>query len=290
MSRDLRGRDRRRRAGDRVAAWSLGFAAMLAAVPAIAIVGLLLRRGAPAISLEFLFTFPTDGMTAGGLFPALLGTLWLVGVSLVFAVPVGVLAGIWLSEYAGDGRLTRLAELAVVNLAGVPSIVHALFGLGAFVLFFHLGASILAAGLTLGVMTLPVIITSTRAALRSVPHTFRVAAWNLGLSRWQTIRALVLPNALPGILTGVILQVSRAAGETAPILFTGAALYLPVVPTSPTQETMALSNHLFVLLTQIPGVPDDAKYGTALVLLVLVMAINSAAIALRWRLRGRRAW
>lgn len=273
-----------------MAAWSLGFAVLLAAVPAIAIVVLLLHRGAPAISLEFLTTFPTDGMTAGGLFPALLGTLWLVGVSLVFAVPVGVLAGIWLSEYAGDGRLTRLAELAVVNLAGVPSIVHALFGLGAFVLYLRLDASILAAGLTLGVMTLPVIITSTRAALRSVPHAFRVASWNLGLSRWQTIRAIILPNALPGILTGVILQVSRAAGETAPILFTGAALYLPVLPTSPTQETMALSNHLFVLLTQIPGVPDDAKYGTALVLLVLVLAINSAAIALRWRLRGRRAW
>ena len=268
----------------------LALAALLAAAPALAVVGLLLIRGLPAISWEFLFSFPSDGMTAGGLLPALLGTLWLVGVSLLFAVPVGVLAGIWLSEYAGDGRLPRLAELAVVNLAGVPSIVHALFGLGAFVLFLRMGTSILAAGLTLGVMTLPVIITSTRAALRSVPHSFRVAAWNLGLSRWQTIREIVLPNALPGILTGVILQVSRAAGETAPILFTGAALYLPVLPTSPMQETMALSNHLFVLITQIPGVPADAKYGTALVLLALVLAINATAIGLRWRLRRRRAW
>lgn len=290
MTEDLTGRDRRRRAGDRAAAYLLGLAALLAAAPALAVVGLLLIRGLPAISLEFLGSFPTDGMTAGGLFPALLGTLWLVGVSLAFAVPVGVLAGVWLSEYAGDGRLPRLAELAVINLAGVPSIVHALFGLGAFVLFFRMGTSILAAGLTLGVMTLPVIITSTRAALRGVPHAFRLVAWNLGLSRWQTIRAIVLPNALPGILTGVILQVSRAAGETAPILFTGAALYLPVLPTSPTQETMALSNHLFVLITQIPGVPDDAKYGAALVLLVSVLTINAGAIALRWRLRGRRAW
>jgi len=168
--------------------------------------------------------------------------------------------------------------------------VHALFGLGAFVLFFRMGTSILAAGLTLGVMTLPVIISSTRAALRSVPQTFRLAAWNLGLSRWQTIRAVVLPNALPGILTGVILQVSRVAGETAPILFTGAALFLPVLPTSPMQETMALSNHLFVLITQIPGVPDEMKYGTALVLLALVLTINATAIVVRWRLRRRRRW
>lgn len=290
VAEDLTDRDRRRRAGERALSRALAAATLLAAAPALAVVGLLLVRGLPAISLEFLFAFPTDGMTAGGLLPALLGTMWLVGVSLAFAVPVGVLAGIWLSEYAGDGWLPRFAELAVVNLASVPSIVHALFGLGAFVLFFHVGTSILAAGLTLGVMTLPVIITSTRAALRSVPHAFRLAAWNLGLSRWQTIREIVLPNAMPGILTGVILQVSRAAGETAPILFTGAALYLPVLPTSPTQETMALSNHLFVLITQIPGVSDDMKYGTALVLLALVLAINAAAIAVRWRLRGRRAW
>ena len=290
MAEDLTERDRRRRAGERALSRLLAVATLLAAAPALAVVGLLLVRGLPAISIEFLFAFPTEGMTAGGLLPALLGTMWLVGVSLAFAVPVGVLAGIWLSEYAGDGWLPRFAELAVVNLAGVPSIVHALFGLGAFVMFFHMGTSILAAGLTLGVMTLPVIITSTRAALRSVPHAFRLAAWNLGLSRWQTIREIVLPNAMPGILTGVILQVSRAAGETAPILFTGAALYLPVLPTSPTQETMALSNHLFVLITQIPGVSDDMKYGTALVLLALVLAINAAAIAVRWRLRGRRAW
>ena len=268
----------------------LAASAVAAALPALAVTGLLVVRGLPAISPAFLLEFPTDGMTGGGLFPALVGTLWLVGVSLAFSVPVGVLAGIWLSEYAGDGWLPRLVDLAVINLAGVPSIVHALFGLGAFVLFFGFGTSILSAGLTLGVMTLPVIVTSTKAALRSVPHAFRVACWNLGLTRWQTIRAVVLPNALPGILTGVILQVSRSAGETAPILFTGAALYLPILPRSPTQQTMALSNHLFVLITQIPNVTDANKYGTALVLLALVLAVNATAIALRWRLRNRRAW
>lgn len=290
MDDALAERDRRRRRGERTLSWLLAGATLLAAVPAVAVVGLLLIRGLPALSPTFLFTFPSDGMTAGGILPALLGTLWLVGVSLAFAAPVGVLAGVWLSEYAGEGRAARLAELAVVNLASVPSVVHALFGLGAFVLFFRMGTSILAAGLTLGVMTLPVIISSTRAALRSVPQTFRLAAWNLGLSRWQTIRAVVLPNALPGILTGVILQVSRVAGETAPILFTGAALFLPVLPTSPMQETMALSNHLFVLITQIPGVPDEMKYGTALVLLALVLTINATAIVVRWRLRRRRRW
>lgn len=290
MDDALEARDRRRRGGERLLSRLLAGAALVTALPAIAVVGLLVVRGLPALSPAFLFSFPRDGMTAGGLLPALLGSLWLVGVSLAFAAPVGVLAGIWLSEYAGEGRIARVVELAVVNLASVPSIVHALFGLGAFVLFFGLGTSILAAGLTLGVMTLPVIISSTRAALRSVPQAFRLAAWNLGLSRWQTIRAVVLPNALPGILTGVILQVSRVAGETAPILFTGAALFLPVLPTSPMQETMALSNHLFVLITQIPGVPDETKYGAALVLLLLVLAVNAAAIALRWRLRRGRRW
>lgn len=244
MDDALEARDRRRRGGERLLSRLLAGAALVTALPAIAVVGLLVVRGLPALSPAFLFSFPSDGMTAGGLLPALLGSLWLVGVSLAFAAPVGVLAGIWLSEYAGEGRIARVVELAVVNLASVPSIVHALFGLGAFVLFFGLGTSILAAGLTLGVMTLPVIISSTRAALRSVPQAFRLAAWNLGLSRWQTIHAVVLPNALPGILTGVILQVSRVAGETAPILFTGAALFLPVLPTSPMRETMALSNHL----------------------------------------------
>ncbi|MBA2320899.1 MAG: phosphate ABC transporter permease PstA [Deltaproteobacteria bacterium] len=265
-------------------------ATLVAALPALAIVGILLVKGAPALSWEFLFEMPLNGMTAGGIFPAIVGTIWLVGVSLLFAVPVGVLAGIYLSEYAGESLLARLVDLAIINLAGVPSIVHALFGLGAFVMFLEFGASILSAGLTLGVMTLPVIITSTKAALRSVPHTFRVACWNLGITRWQTIRHVVLPNALPGILTGVILQVSRAAGETAPILFTGAAFYLPILPRGVFSQTMALSMHVFVLVTQVPNVSDTLKYGTALVLVGTVLLFNSFSIALRLYLRQNRKW
>lgn len=211
-------------------------------------------------------------------------------MSLSFAVPVGVLAGIYLSEYAGEGWLPRVVDLAIVNLAGVPSIVHALFGLGAFVLFLDLGTSILSAGLTLGVMTLPVIITSTKAALQSVPAVFRLACWNLGATKWQTIRHVVLPNALPGILTGVILQVSRAAGETAPILFTGAAFYFPVLPRGVGSQTMTLSMHVFALVTQVPNVSEAMKYGTALVLVGTVLAFNSVAIVLRLRLRAARRW
>jgi phosphate transport system permease protein len=268
----------------------LALAAATAALPALAVVGLLVMKGAPALSPTFLFTMPVSGMTAGGIWPAIVGTIWLVGVSLLFSVPVGVLAGIYLSEYAGDSWLARLVDLAIVNLAGVPSIVHALFGLGAFVLFLNLKTSILAAGLTLGVMTLPVIITSTKAALQAVPYLFRLACWNLGATRWQTIRHVVLPNALPGILTGVILQVSRAAGETAPILFTGAAFYLPMLPSSPQSQTMALSMHVFALVTQVPNVPEAMKYGTALVLVAIVLLFNSVSIALRLYLRRRRRW
>jgi phosphate transport system permease protein len=265
-------------------------ATLLAAVPALLIVGLLVVRGLPAISIEFLTAMPRDGMTAGGLAPAIVGTIWLVGTSLAFSVPVGVLAGIYLSEYAGESAASRIVDLAIVNLAGVPSIVHALFGLGAFVLFLDLGTSILAAGLTLGVMTLPVIITSTKAALQSVPQSFRIASWNLGVTKWQTIRHIVLPNALPGILTGIILQVSRAAGETAPILFTGAAFWFPVFPSGVNDQTMALSMHVYALVTQVPDVPEATKYGTALVLVGAVMVFNSVSIALRYYLRKNRKW
>jgi phosphate transport system permease protein len=265
-------------------------ATALAALPALAIVGLLIVRGAPALNPTFLFTMPVSGMTEGGILPAIVGTLWLVGVSLAFAVPVGVLSGVYLSEYAGESRLARVVDLAIVNLAGVPSIVHALFGLGAFVLFLDFGTSILSGGLTLGVMTLPVIITATKASLQSVPHAFRLACWNLGVTRWQTIRYVVLPNALPGILTGIILQVSRAAGETAPIMFTGAAFYFPVLPDGVSNQSMALSMHVYALVTQVPNVPQHMKYGTALVLVGTVVILNSFAIALRLYLRRHRKW
>lgn len=273
-----------------VVGMALFAATALAALPALAIVSFIIYKGAPAISVEFLTAMPMSGMTKGGILPAIVGTLWLVGVSLLFSVPVGILAGVYLSEYAGESRLARVVDLAIVNLAGVPSIVHALFGLGAFVLFLDFGTSILAGGLTLGVMTLPVIITSTKSALQSVPYNFRLACWNLGATRWQTLWHVVIPNALPGILTGVILQVSRAAGETAPVLFTGAAFYLPILPTSVYDQTMALSMHVFALVTQVPNVPESMKYGTALVLLGVVLFFNSFAIVLRTYLRSNRRW
>jgi len=262
----------------------------LMVIPVLSIIGLLLVRGLPAISVSFLLDNPSNGMTAGGIFPAIIGTLWLVGVSLAVAAPVGILAAVYLNEYAPDNWLTRLIQLAIVNLAGVPSIVHALFGVGAFVLFLKMGTSILSASLTLSIMTLPVIIASTREALAAVPMAFREACWNVGATRWQTIWHVVLPNSISGILTGVILQVSRAAGETAPIIFTGAAFYLPYLPSSVKDQCMALSMHLFVVSTQVPNVPVAVPYGTALVLLGLVLCVNATTIVIRSRLRGRRKW
>ena len=263
---------------------------LLLILPLLGILGLLFVRGAPALSLEFLFSDPARGMTEGGIFPAIVGTLWLVGVSLAFAAPVGVLAAVYLYEYARETWATRIIHLAIVNLAGVPSIVHALFGVGAFVLFLNFGTSILSASLTLGIMTLPVIIASTKEALAAVPMSFREACWNVGATRWQTIRHVVLPNSISGILTGVILQVSRAAGETAPILFTGAAFYLPFLPESVHDQCMALSMHLFTISTQVPDVPEAIPYGTALVLLGVVLLVNTTSILFRMRLRRRRKW
>jgi len=269
---------------------SLCVATALLILPLAGILGLLVTKGASAITWEFLFTEPAAGMTAGGVYPAIIGTLWLIGVSLAISAPIGILAAIYLNEYAGDNWLTRLIHLAIVNLAGVPSIVHALFGVGAFVLFLQLGTSILSASLTLAVMTLPVIIASTKEALSAVPLAFRHACWALGASRWQTIWHVVLPNSISGILTGVILQVSRAAGETAPIMFTGAAFYLPFLPQSVRDQCMALSMHLFTLSTQVPGVPEAYPYATALVLLALVLSFNVVAIVFRSYLRARRKW
>jgi phosphate transport system permease protein len=229
-------------------------------------------------------------MTAGGIFPAIFGTIWLVAVALLVSVPVGVAAAIYLSEYAPDNWLTRIINIAIINLAGVPSIVHALFGVGAFVIFFGFGTSILAASLTLAIMTLPVVIVSSRESLQAVPMAFREACWNMGATRWQTIRKVVLPNAGSGILTGVILEVSRTTGETAPIMFTGAAFFLPFLPQSVFDQTMALSLHLFVISTQVPGVPDALPYGVALVLIAMVLIMNSISIAFRMYLRGQKKW
>jgi len=259
-------------------------------LPVIIILATLIYKGGPVISIDFLFTDPTDGMTAGGIFPALLGTVWLVAVALLVSVPLGVAAAIYLSEYAPENWFTRFINLCIINLAGVPSIVHALFGVGAFVLFFGFGTSILAASLTLAVMTLPVVIVATRESLQAVPMAFREACWNMGATRWQTIRRIVLPNAVSGILTGVILEVSRTTGETAPIMFTGAAFFLPFLPQSVFDQTMALSLHLFVVSTQVPGVPENLPYGVALVLIGMVLLMNSLSIAFRVYLRGRKKW
>ncbi len=268
----------------------LGSMTGLLILPVIIILSVLVYKGGPIISFEFLFTSPTHGMTAGGIFPALLGTILLVLVALLASVPLGIAAAIYLSEYAPDNWTTRAINLAIINLAGVPSIVHALFGLGAFVIFFRFGTSILAASLTLAIMTLPVVIVASRESLQAVPRAFREACWNMGATRWQTIRRVVLPNAVTGILTGVILEVSRTAGETAPIMFTGAAFFLPLLPQSVFDQTMALSLHLFVVSTQVPGMPEPLPYGVALVLISIVLLMNSASIALRMVLRGRKKW
>ena len=259
-------------------------------VPVLIIVGTLVVKGGPAISWEFLFTPPKDFMTAGGILPALVGTVWLVLVALLASVPVGVAAALYLSEYAPDNLLTRTINLAIVNLAGVPSIVHALFGVGAFVLFFKIGASILAASLTLAVMTLPVVIVATRESLQAVPQAFREACWNMGATRWQTIRKVVLPNSISGILTGVILEVSRTAGETAPIMFTGAAAYVAFLPESVLDQTMAMSYHLYYIATQATDVPEHTTYGVALVLIAMVLLMNAVSIGFRVYLRGLKKW
>jgi phosphate transport system permease protein len=263
---------------------------ILLIVPVVLILSVLIYKGGPTLSWAFLTTIPTDGMTAGGIFPALIGTVWLVAVALIASVPVGVAAAVYLSEYAPDNWLTRVINLAIINLAGVPSIVHALFGLGAFVTFARFGTSILAASLTLAVMTLPVVIVSTRESLQAVPQAFREACWNMGATRWQTIKKIVLPNSISGILTGVILEVSRTAGETAPVMFTGAAFFLPFLPQSVFDQTMAMSLHLFVISTQVPGVPENLPYGVALVLIGMVLIMNALSIGFRVYLRGKKKW
>ncbi len=267
-----------------------GLMTVLLILPVLIILGTLIHKGGSVISIDFLFTEPTDGMTAGGIFPALFGTVWLVSVALLVSVPLGIAAAIYLSEYAPDNWFTRSINLAIINLAGVPSIVHALFGVGAFVIFFGFGTSILSASLTLAIMTLPIVIVATKESLQAVPPAFREACWSMGATRWQTIRHVVLPNAISGILTGIILEVSRTAGETAPIMFTGAAFFLPFLPQSVFDQTMAMSLHLFVVATQVPGVPDALPFGVALVLIAMVLLMNSISIAFRIYLRGKKKW
>ena len=273
------------------AAFSILFAAtVLVASASVVVIGVIGVRGIGGLSWEFLTAMPTQGMRAGGIFPAIVGTLELVGLTVLFALPTGVCAAIYLTEYAADGWVTRLVRLAIVNLSGVPSVVFGLFGLGMFVIFLGFGTSLLAGALTLAIMTLPVIITASEEALRSVPQSFREVSYSLGASRWQTVRHSVLPFAVPGIMTGTILGISRAAGETAPILFTVAAFYLPRLPRSVFDQAMALPYHLYVITTQIPNISSAQRYGTALVLLLLVLSLNLCAVVLRAHFRRKRQW
>jgi phosphate transport system permease protein len=264
--------------------------ALLTVVSISLVVGYIFVQGLPVISLEFLTGFPSNGMRAGGIFPAIVGTILLTLGTALFAVPLGISAAIYLSEYAPENRWTRMIRVAIINLAGIPSVVYGLFGLGLFVIFLRFGTSILAGSLTLAIMTLPVIITTTEEALGAVPQSFRTVSISLGATHWQTIRRIVLPQSQPGILTGVILGLERAAGETAPILFTAAAFYLPRLPHSPLDSTMALPYHLFVISTQVPGMPIHIQYGTALVLLVFILGMNLIATVIRSRARARRQW
>ncbi len=281
---------RNRHTVQRIGFIAITLMAIATVTPIVGTIIFILAKGGSAISWKFLSDFPHDGMRAGGILPAIIGTLYLTLGTAIFSVPLGIAAAIYLAEYASENRLTRLIRIAIINLAGIPSVVYGLFGLGLFVLFLKFGTSILAASLTLSIMTLPVIISTAEESLRSVPQAFRTVSISLGATRWQTIRKIVLKEALPGILTGVILGLERAAGETAPILFTGAAFFLPRLPGSPFDATMALPYHLFVISTQVPEMPIQIQYGTALVLLVFVLTMNIIATVIRSRARARRQW
>ncbi len=280
----------KRKITEKIGIFGLIVVTILTVVPIFFVIGYIVVQGAPAISWEFLSGFPGDGMKSGGILPAIVGTFYLTIGTAIFSVPLGIGAAIYLSEYATDNAFTRLIRVSIINLAGIPSVVYGLFGLGLFVLFLNFGTSILSGSLTLSIMTLPIIISTAEEALRAVPQSFRVVSQSLGGTKWQTIRKVVLPQALPGIITGIILGLERAAGETAPILFTVAAFFLPRLPSSPFDATMALPYHLFVISTQVPGMPVKIQFGTALVLLVFALSMNLIAAIIRYRARAKRQW
>ena len=279
-----------RQNAQRIAFALISLAALIVVLPIFFIISYIVVQGIGAINWAFIVEFPRDGMKAGGLLPAIVGTVWLTLGTAIVAVPLGVGAAIYLSEYAGDTTLTRAIRIALINLAGIPSVVYGLFGLGLFVIFLNFGTSIIAGSLTLGIMTLPIIISTAEEALRAVPQSFRLVSISMGGTRWQTIRRIVLPQALPGIITGIILGLERAAGETAPILFTVAAFFLPRLPKSMFDQTMALPYHLYVISTQVPGMPVKIQYGTALVLLFFVLSMNIIATLIRRHYRRQRVW
>jgi phosphate transport system permease protein len=254
----------------------------------IGIVAYLIVKGSGAINWEFISQRPGAGMREGGILPAILGTLYLMIGTFLFSLPVGVLAAIYINEYASKNRLTRIIRLSIINMSGVPSVVYGLFGMGFFVIMLKFGRSILAGSLTLALLILPVIITATEEALKTVPDSYRHASLALGATRWQTIVKVVLPPALPGIITGSVIGIGRAAGETAPIMFTVAAFSQPNLPDSIFSQVMALPYHLYVLATQLTDAPEDMQWGTALVLLMVVLIFAVAGTAIRTRFRLMR--
>ncbi len=278
------------RLSENIAFTLLRAAAVIVVAPVLLVVYYLVSNGYSAMTWEFFTAMPKDNMTAGGIASAIVGTLYLITGTTIIALPLGVISAIYLSEYAKPGPLMRLIRLAIVNLAGVPSIVYGLFGLGVFVLALQLGESIIAGSLTLALVALPVIIVSAEEALTTVPKGFREASLALGATKWQTTYKVVLPNAFPGIITGSILGISRAAGETAPIIFTCAAFYMPNLPSSIRDKVMALPYHLFVMSTQASDVPPRIVWGTALTLLLIVLGMNMAAATIRMRYRRKRTW
>ncbi|MFQ6015786.1 MAG: phosphate ABC transporter permease PstA [Anaerolineae bacterium] len=282
--------DMSRHATQRIAFALVTLATTLVVIPILLVIFFLVVQGVGALTLEFLTAVPRSGMREGGILPAIVGTVLLTIGTAIAAIPLGIGAAVYLAEYARDTWATRAIRMAIINLAGIPSVVYGLFGLGLFVLFLQFGTSILAGSLTLAILTLPVIISTAEEAILSVPQSFRVVSISLGGTRWQTIRHQVLPHALPGIITGLILGLERAAGETAPILFTVAAFYLPRLPRSLFDQTMALPYHLYVISTQVPGMPARIQYGTALVLLALVLSMTLVATLIRSRFRRRRQW
>jgi len=268
----------------------LGLVTLAVITPIVLTILYVITMGISAVSWEFISQPPRNGMRAGGILPAIIGTVVLVIGTMLFSLPLGVLSAIYLVEYARDNWFTRLMKLSVVNLSGIPSIVYGLFGFTLFVIFLHLGTSILAGCLTLAIMSLPVIITATKEALEAVPASYREISLSLGATRWQTVRHCVLPYAIPGILTGTVLSLSRAAGETAPILFTVAAFYLPRLPRSVFDQVMALPYHLYVISTQVPNMPLQISFATGFVLIALVFLMNLVSIVLRAHFRKKQQW
>ncbi|WP_435051119.1 phosphate ABC transporter permease PstA [Desulfatiglans anilini] len=270
--------------------WLFRGAALINGLALLVVVFFLVKNGWKAINWTFLTQPPIDSMTRGGILPCIVGTLCLSVGAIVIALPIGVASAIYLHEYAKPGRAMRIIRLGINNLAGVPSVVFGLFGLAFFVVYLKMGVSILAGSLTLAALTLPVIIGSAEEALKAVPQTYREASLGLGATKWQTISKVVLPAALPGILTGAILGLSRAAGETAPIMFTAAVFFTPSMPSSVFDEIMALPYHIYVLATAGTEIEQTRplQYGTALVLITLVLGLNLVAIIYRARLQRKR--